>query len=80
VISKPKGNRTQLLGYYDPSAVKQLRLLSKQTRVPQSVYLREALDDLLRKYLVVAGKPKLERYSKAFVISIPPIRRRGSPG
>jgi len=53
MVSKPKGNRTQLLGYYDQSAVKQLRLLSKLTRVPQSVYLREALDDLLRKYSVL---------------------------
>lgn len=53
MISKPKGKRTQLLGYYDPSAVKHLRLLSKLTRIPQSVYLREALDDLLRKYTVL---------------------------
>jgi hypothetical protein len=53
VVSKSKGNRTQLLGYYDPGAVKHLRLLSKLTRVPQSVYLREALDDLLRKYSVL---------------------------
>jgi hypothetical protein len=53
MVSKPKGNRTQLLGYYDPGAVKHLRLLSKLTRVPQSVYLREALDDLLRKYAVL---------------------------
>jgi len=53
MVSKPKGHRTQLLGYYEPGAVKQLRLLSKLTRVPQSVYLREALDDLLRKYSVL---------------------------
>jgi len=53
MVSKPKGNRTQVLGYYDPGAVKQLQLLSKLTRVPQSVYLREALDDLLRKYSVL---------------------------
>ncbi len=53
MVSKPKGNRTQLLGYYEPGAAKQLRLLSKLTRVPQSVYLREALDDLLRKYSVL---------------------------
>jgi hypothetical protein len=78
VISKPKGNRTQLLGYYDPSAVKQLRVLSKLTRVPQSVYLREALDALLRKYLVV-GKPKWKKGSEAFVVSIPATRRRGAP-
>ena len=53
MVSNPKGNRTQLLGYYDPGPVKQLRLLSKLTRVPQAVYLREALDDLLRKYSVL---------------------------
>ena len=53
MVSKPKGSRTQLLGYYEPTAVKHLRLLSKLTRVPQSVYLREALDDLLRKYSVL---------------------------
>jgi hypothetical protein len=57
VISKTKGKRTQLLGYYDPTAVKHLQLLSKLTRVPQSAYLREALDDLLRKYSVL-GKVK----------------------
>lgn len=53
MISKAKGKRTQLLGYYDPSAVKHLRVLSRLTRIPQSVYLREALDDLLRKYAVL---------------------------
>ena len=53
MVSKPKGNRKQVLGYYDPGAVNQLQLLSKLTRVPQSVYLREALDDLLRKYSVL---------------------------
>ena len=53
MVSKPKGKRTQLLGYYDPGAVKHLRLISKLTRVPQSMYLREALDDLLRKYSVL---------------------------
>ena len=78
MISKPKGNRTQLLGYYDPSAVNQLRLLSKSTRVPQSVYLREALDDLLRKYLVLR-KPKWEKRSDVFVVRIPATRRPGSP-
>jgi hypothetical protein len=53
MISKSKGKRRQLLGYYDSGAVKHLQLLSKLTRVPQSVYLREALDDLLRKYVVL---------------------------
>jgi hypothetical protein len=53
MASKPKGKRTQLLGYYDPGAVDHLRLLSRLTRIPQSAYLREALDDLLRKYSVL---------------------------
>ena len=53
MISKSKGKRRQLLGYYDSAAVKHLQLLSKLTRVPQAVYLREALDDLLRKYSVL---------------------------
>jgi Ribbon-helix-helix domain len=53
MVSKSKGKRRQLLGYYDSGALKHLQLLSKLTRVPQSVYLREALDDLLRKYSVL---------------------------
>ena len=76
MVSKSKGKRTQLLGYYDPSAVEQLRLLSKRSRVPQSVYLREALDDLLRKYLAVR-KPKWGKRSEVFVVRIPPTSRRG---
>jgi predicted DNA-binding protein len=51
VISKSKGNQTPLTGYYDPEAVKQLKRLSDKTRVPQAAYLREALDDLLDKYM-----------------------------
>jgi hypothetical protein len=50
VISKAKGNQASITGYYEPSAVKQLKTLSELTRVPQSAYLREALDDLLKKY------------------------------
>jgi len=50
MVSKPKGNQVQMAGYYSPEAVKQLRTLSEVTRVPQSAYLREALDDLLKKY------------------------------
>lgn len=54
MVSKSKGNQTQLAGYYDPAAVQRLKELSEATRVPQSAYLREALDDLLKKY----DKPK----------------------
>jgi predicted DNA-binding protein len=50
MVSKPKGNQTQITSYYAPEAVKRLKSLSEMTRVPQSAYLREALDDLLKKY------------------------------
>ncbi len=53
MVSKSKGKRKQVLGYYDLGSVKHLQLLSKVTRVPQAVYLREALDDLLRKHSVL---------------------------
>ena len=50
MISKSKGNQTAITSYYDPDTVKLLKALSEATRIPQSVYLREALDDLLKKY------------------------------
>ena len=56
MVSKSKGNQTQLAGYFAPEAVAQLRKLSDLTRVPQSAYLREALDDLLVKYASVLRK------------------------
>jgi hypothetical protein len=37
-----------MAGYYAPDAVRQLRRLSDASRVPQTAYLREALDDLLK--------------------------------
>lgn len=56
VISKAKGNQTAITGYYDPGAAQRLKTLSETTRVPQSVYLREALDDLLKKYAATLRK------------------------
>lgn len=44
------GNQTKLMGYYPAETVAQLKRLSDITRVPQAAYLREALDDLLKKY------------------------------
>lgn len=38
------------MGYYTPEAVAQLQRLSDTTRVPQAAYLREALEELLKKY------------------------------
>ena len=58
MVSKPKGNRTQVTSYYEPETVEKLKALSEITRVPQSAYLREALDDLLKKYAATLRKGK----------------------
>jgi predicted DNA-binding protein len=50
MVSKSKGNQAPITSYYDPAAVQRLKALSETTRVPQAVYLREALDDLLKKH------------------------------
>jgi hypothetical protein len=41
--------------------VEKLRELSVRTRVAQSEYLREAVDDLLAKYSAVMGAPGIKR-------------------
>jgi len=49
--AKPKRLRRILTPVYlDPEKKASLDKLSKTTRVPAAVYLREAVDDLLRKY------------------------------
>jgi predicted DNA-binding protein len=61
MVSKDKGKQKQVTTYYDPDVIEQLRRLSEVTRVPQAVYMREALDDLLKKYAHVlrpAGRSK----------------------
>lgn len=58
VVSKPKGNQVQVLGYYSPDAAEQLRKLSETTHIPQAALLREALDDLLKKRSGTAKKPR----------------------
>jgi hypothetical protein len=50
MISRAKGKQTQITSYYDPDVAERLKALSEGTRVPQAVYLREATDDLLKKY------------------------------
>jgi hypothetical protein len=44
------GKQIKVVSYYSPEAFEQLQRLAKVSRVTQSVYLREALDDLLKKY------------------------------
>ena len=56
MISKSKGNQSPITSYYDPEAVEQLKTLSKATRIPQAAYLREALEDLLKKYAATLRK------------------------
>lgn len=50
MVSNAKGKQAQVMGYYSPEAAEQLRRLSKATRIPQAALLREALDELLKKY------------------------------
>ena len=56
MISKDKGKQLQVTSYYDPAVISQLRRLSELTRVSQAAYLREALDDLLKKYAAAVRK------------------------
>jgi predicted DNA-binding protein len=50
MVSKSKGNQLQVTSYYERATVQKLKALSETTRVPQAAYLREALEDLLKKY------------------------------
>jgi predicted DNA-binding protein len=55
-----KGKRVLTSLYLDPPVHKALKELSRATRVPTAVYLREAIADLLTKYRVkvpAARKP-----------------------
>lgn len=49
-----KGKRVLTSLYLDPPVHKALRQLSETTRVPAAAYLREAVEDLLKKYGVKA--------------------------
>ena len=49
-----KGKRVLTSLYLDPPVHKALRQLSESTRVPAAAYLREAVEDLLKKYGVKA--------------------------
>jgi predicted DNA-binding protein len=56
VISKSKGNQVQVTSYYEPEVAQKLKILSETTRIPQAAYLREALEDLLKKYAATLRK------------------------
>jgi predicted DNA-binding protein len=44
--------------YLDPDKHELFAQLSKQTRIPQAVLLREAVDDLLKKYRLLKDERK----------------------
>lgn len=54
------GNQVKLASYYPPDMVETLKKLSDITRVPQAVYLREALEDLLKKHEAALLSPPKE--------------------
>jgi predicted DNA-binding protein len=56
-----KGKRRLTSLYIEPEVHAALRQLSAQTRVPQAVYLREAVADLLDKYHVKVTPQKVKR-------------------
>ncbi len=47
--------------YFDRPQHDALRRLSKDTRVPLAEYLREAVNDLLKKYRIKVPKPRVGR-------------------
>jgi hypothetical protein len=58
MISKSKGSQSQIASYHDIAAVRQLKRLSETTRVPMAVYMREAVNDLLKKYAATLRKAR----------------------
>ena len=52
-----KGKRVLMSLYIDPDVYAAVKQLSKESRVPAAVYLREAVDDLLVKYEVDVPDP-----------------------
>lgn len=50
MVGSKKGKQVQICSYYPPEMADQLKQLSEGTRVPLATYLREAAEDLLKKY------------------------------
>jgi len=55
-----RGRREMMSIYLRPEVADALRKLSAETDTPIAHYLREAADDLLRKYKVEVPKPKMK--------------------
>jgi predicted DNA-binding protein len=56
MVGSKKGNQIQVCSYYPPEMAEQLKDLSARTRVPLATYMREAAEDLLKKYEDVLQK------------------------
>jgi hypothetical protein len=51
-------NQLKLASYYPPDLVARLNHWSDGTRIPQTAYLCQALEDLLKKYAAAVRKTK----------------------
>jgi hypothetical protein len=51
-----RGNRVLTSLYVDPAVHDALKRLSAESRIPIAAYLREAVDDLLKKYRVTPAR------------------------
>jgi len=56
-VEEDKGDVVSTHVLVEQQKVEKLRELSKRTRIAQSEYLREAVDDLLTKYTKLAEEP-----------------------
>ena len=58
IMVRTKGKRVHADLYLDPGKHEQLHKLSAATRIPMAAYLREAVDDLLKKHAAALRKAK----------------------
>jgi predicted DNA-binding protein len=62
------GNQVKITSYYSISQITALDKLSEKTRVPKAEYLREALEELLKKYASsVRDAPRRLKRSRKYV-------------
>jgi predicted DNA-binding protein len=55
---RTKGKRVHADLYLDPEKHEQLQKLSEFSRIPMAAYLREAVDDLLKKHAATLRKAR----------------------
>lgn len=53
MVGRAKGHQIQICSCYPPEMALELRRLAATTRITLAVFLREAAEDLLRKYAAV---------------------------